>query len=339
MLCSSPDYLLELLVLHAYQEYMASAAKGLQHAGSSDAAALEAILRSFLELTARLPGSGVISIGSWLYNADTALQVVARPDLAQVLRPPGFEQHPIVLDPADPTHNVAAAVTRQGLDRLADSARAALGDGSVELAGLAMQVPQIQQQIDAMCLHHRILTEGGGTWDLIPKPVSSWLPNTGMVAISTLTQDAMEDFKMHLLVRPLRAEGTSDESLMGIELRLASNVPLLKTLSRMPLPISLTIRQGSSIEVSSRMSKERITSWLKPRGKRLEEFASQKVIVLERDIVGKLTTGAGPSWMLSREQLYTLGLCASEPEMDLVPLNAQDIAGCKVKFSLKLDFN
>jgi hypothetical protein len=146
--CRPKSFLLVLLTLKAYQQYTAAAGSALAVAavpkpGSScdEAAALGCILQNFLRLSAQLSSSTLIS---WevQYGSDTVQQVLARPDLAAALRPQGYEGHPIVLDPACPINNVAAAVADIG--RLKQLAAADLG--RVEGDRIALLEQQLQEQ-------------------------------------------------------------------------------------------------------------------------------------------------------------------------------------------------
>lgn len=343
--CSSVEYLLEVLVLHAFEDYMTAAAaaataSSISSQDPSDAAALEGILHSFLRLAARLPDSDVISAGrisacSWLYNEEAALQIIMRPEFARVLRPRGCEHHPIVLDPADPTHNVAAAVTELGIEVLAGSAQAQLAFRDLKLAGWRSKPPRarIQQQIDALCLHQRILADAGDVqWDITPRGADLWLPFADVRVMANLTHKDVPDLVLHLLTRPMRdydhdpdrASGTK-ALMMGVELRLANShvvYPLLRTLSELPPPLRVTICKGSSVEFIRRPRDS-----MSPFGSSSGSFASPEVIVLESDIVGKLGADAGPSWMLSRQ-------------VDkLVPLaNPAPGSVCMVQYKLRLSF-
>jgi hypothetical protein len=111
-----------LLVLKAFQESqaspvaMAASNTHLQDCPSAPAA-LDTVLLNFLKLTAGLNSNTVISWDDF-YSPDIVQQVLASPAYAPMLRPSGRKAHPIVLNPTNPTHNVAAICSPAALQQL-----------------------------------------------------------------------------------------------------------------------------------------------------------------------------------------------------------------------------
>ena len=113
------SYLLVLLTLKAYQDHMASA----EAAGATRAAALDDIIRLFLRETSSLSASTEITWTNF-YSREVIEKVTSKPYFRAGLHPRGFEDHPLVLDPLNPTNNVALGTTN--LDKLRELAAADL---------------------------------------------------------------------------------------------------------------------------------------------------------------------------------------------------------------------
>jgi hypothetical protein len=325
--CRSFDYLLDLLVLRAFQTCLGASGPGSNSILSGDQpAALDAVLQSFLHLAAGLPTLGVVS-WEYLYSQGTVQQAMLRPELAAVLRPAGFEGHPIVLDPADPTNNVTLALSQDGLTMLAAAARSAASTPVT----LLKQIDSLQQQLEALRLQQQMLLFGGGTWELTQHPsVSNWLPLVREPAqgLATLTDTDAPGLSMRLFPVPLQHALSTNSNLMGVELRLSEETGLLKALSTLPIPVTLC--RGSQFIVQSRASSVGV-----PTGRK---FATVDCIELDSNISGKLGIESGVKWVLSRDQLHKLGLCAADARHDVSALQAQAKAGCTVKFKLVVKF-
>jgi hypothetical protein len=181
------------LVLRAFEQYQgsgtlldgaAASSAGPHTAGAAaddqatlyDADALDTILLSFLHLLVGLTSKTLISWDS-LYSKEALLEVLADPRLAKVLRPhvdanreadaahslgvlggprvSGYER-PLVLNPADPTHNLAADVSVEQLIWLVNFGQKSLNDvQSVVMCDLRqrllqqeMKVKQLQSKLD-----------------------------------------------------------------------------------------------------------------------------------------------------------------------------------------------
>lgn len=194
--CRSFDYLLDLLVLEAYTDYLESAtADTLSHGKRMDTTvALDAVLLRFLKLVSNLSESERY-YRDWRYQYGAVGHVIDSTALAAALRPEGCEAHPIVLDPADPTNNVAAALDAEQLAEFIAAAKAALQacaataetqaavSAQAEAALLAQRDKPVvldpEQHRAAVRLHQSILEDDGNVWDWVvdPKPISSWLPS------------------------------------------------------------------------------------------------------------------------------------------------------------------
>jgi hypothetical protein len=128
--------------LQQQQQAAAGTSSATSSAGSrhDEAAVLGCITQNFLRHAAQLSSSTMLS---WevQYDRDTVQHVLTRPDLAAGLRPKGWEQHPIILDPCCPTNNVAAAVA--DLSRLKQLAAADLN--KVEGSRIALLEQQLQR--------------------------------------------------------------------------------------------------------------------------------------------------------------------------------------------------
>jgi len=111
-------------VLKAFQQYQESAPSTLDPTPSTATAAaqqslagpanaddvdwfaLDMILLNFLKLSAGLRKKSLIH-----WDVTATLNMLADPDQAAVLRPSGFDAHPLLLDPTYPAYNVATALT------------------------------------------------------------------------------------------------------------------------------------------------------------------------------------------------------------------------------------
>lgn len=330
------DYLLDLLVLRAFQN-----CPGILSADQP--AALDAILQSFLQLAAGLPTLGMVS-WEYMYTQGTVQQTMLRPDLAAILRPAGFEGHPVVLDPADPTNNVALALSQEGLAMLAAAASTPvtlltqMSSLQQEVESLrkqqSSQKDSMQQLVEAMRLQQNIVMFAGGTWSLKDISVSNWLPLGGKQtkALTILTADSVPGLVISIFAVPVQHSDSKDDGLMGVELRLGESTPALKALAGLQLPIPVALCSGSRITVQSRAS-IMLTD--------CSYFATRDELLLgpfEKAISGSLKVGSGIRWMLSRSQLISLGLCATDAKEVVSVLQAQAKASCTVQFELKLRF-
>jgi hypothetical protein len=339
------DYLVDLLVLKAFQDYQTSVA-ALQEQGPDDAAALDAVLTNFLQLAADLPKQGVIS-WEYLYSKDTALQVVAHPRLSKLLRPSGFESHPIVLDPVDPTTNVAVALTSDDLQAFSAAAKDASAKCSTAVQALIVQrtvqqVPSIQEQLAAMRLHQRILLLKGGT-SSPALPLKEWLsadlggPSQQRPARS-MAVESVAPFKVEFMPIPFknlsRSEGDGDAELLGVELRLDASDPVVKVMCDLDLPIPITILEGSSITVVPGPDQM-------PLSDKETQSSSPRCVELGEEISGVLGVESGVKWMLSRDHLLRLGLCRGDGvglRSDLEVLQHHAQAACKLQYKLRIAF-
>lgn len=207
--CRPKSYLLVLLGLEAYQQYLATAAAhnlstpastatpGAYAASSfsnhDKAVAVEFIFITFLELAATLSPNTLLC-WDMLFSCKVVPQVMACPDFSRILRPKGCESHPLVLDLGNPVNNVAAAVP--ALDRLKQLAAADLElvmeDANMQLQ---QQVQELQSEqkaqaaenarntaaVAALILHQQIVCKNqppssGYTWKF-DMPVAAWLPD------------------------------------------------------------------------------------------------------------------------------------------------------------------
>jgi len=200
------------------------------------------------------------------YSRELVQQVLTRPDLAAMLRPKGCEAHPLVLDPANPTNNVAAAVC--SLDRLRQLAAADLSSIEGDL------IMQLQQQVDKLCTGHqaeleaqRVKTEqlqqeqssfrsamlmqqrilgaaGSGSYSCkVEMPVKAWLPSSA----SVVKEATWNSPPITLQVCSLPAVQDKGHMWAGIELRLAAANPGLTALIRWEFPVPITVLSNSTV--------------------------------------------------------------------------------------------
>jgi hypothetical protein len=323
--CRPKSFLLVLLTLKAYQQHITAAAAVNSAAaaavpGSShdEAAALGCILQNFLRLAAQLSSSSVFS---WelQYSSDTVQQVLARPDLAAVLRPKGCEGHPIILDPACPTNNVAAAVA--DLSRLQQLAAADLAKvGGSRIALLEQQLQEqkqlVQQQAKrfaALLLHQRMLSfqqsnasvprHAAWTWPEFSMPVSAWLPGTPEQVLSTKWTDIDgAQLWISIVSKPYSSTAYGDDKLAGFALRLAAGGSTeMASIVEMRLAVPIAVLKGTTITLESPGS---------------SSGSSTSTIQLQNDVQGVMIGSSGVLVALDFAQLRELGLLSCFSNID-----------------------
>jgi tRNA nucleotidyltransferase (CCA-adding enzyme) len=127
---------------------------------------LDTILLNFLQCLAGLTPKTLISWDS-LYSQETLLQVLADPQLGCVLRPGWTLQGsrtdtlsqssagPLVLNPADPTHNLAASVSIEQLTCFVNFGQKTLND--VQHAVMCdLRRRLLQQEMKVKRLHSKL---------------------------------------------------------------------------------------------------------------------------------------------------------------------------------------
>jgi hypothetical protein len=330
-----------LLTLKAYQQYISqaagsnAAAAALPKRSSShdEAAALGCILQNFLRLSAGLSSSTLIS---WelQYGSDTVQQVLARPDLAAALRSQGCEGHPIVLDPACPTNNVAAAVADIGrLKQLAAADLARVEGDRIALLEQQLQeqklvVQQLRQeqqetvlkaqqeqnaamqrqakQLAALLLQQQILgagaCRGSLRWEL-SRPVGAWLPsNAAQIVAGPIEVNGVPGLFLQAVSEPYSKTAYGNDYLAGIEIQLAvDGKPNLASLAQQKLPISFQVvgrRAGCNSSSCTSITLPPADGY----------YHSSSEVQLEADVTGTMIGSAGVKVLLTRRQMYSLEL-------------------------------
>jgi hypothetical protein len=261
-----------------------------------------------------------------------------------VLRPKGCEGHPIILDPACPTNNVAAAVADLSrLQQLAaadlarvEGSRIAMLEQKLQEQQSALQKVQLMQnaivqqqatQLAALLLHQRILVAGprSGTvsWEFT-MPVSAWLVSSGSQVVAGPVQ-TVSGLYLQIISLPYSKTAYGD-ALVGIEVQLATDSkPELRTVAELDLPIPFQVlARGAGYNNSG------TTISLQPETSGYYQSGSE--VQLDGDCAGTLAGSAGVRVMLSCQKLRSLYLTGSYSD-DVWSLEEKKHR--TVKFSLK----
>mmetsp|Transcript_28943 Transcript_28943/g.63813 ORF Transcript_28943/g.63813 Transcript_28943/m.63813 type:complete len:314 (+) Transcript_28943:407-1348(+) len=115
---------------------------------------MEEAFLNFLKLTSGLSPS-TLEYWEVYYQREAVMQVLSDSSAHAVLRPPGFEHYPLILDPANITNNVALGMPRANLEALINAAKTDLGVVTVgdvrrmraELDGCQALVKQLMQDM------------------------------------------------------------------------------------------------------------------------------------------------------------------------------------------------
>eukprot|EP00195_Chlamydomonas_chlamydogama_P015458 CAMPEP_0202898532 /NCGR_PEP_ID=MMETSP1392-20130828/7028_1 /ASSEMBLY_ACC=CAM_ASM_000868 /TAXON_ID=225041 /ORGANISM="Chlamydomonas chlamydogama, Strain SAG 11-48b" /LENGTH=476 /DNA_ID=CAMNT_0049584489 /DNA_START=315 /DNA_END=1745 /DNA_ORIENTATION=- len=226
-----PTTLMLLLIgLKAFQATSVPGAGSEQH--------MEAAMHRFLEMVASLSASTLLYMDVY-YSKEIVYRALADPDAQAMLRPPGFEEHPIVLDPANPTCNLALgtpdlnllkAVAQRELQQVPGAMTALqqqqvglaarLAELQLQQAAAAQQLAQMQlilkRLVTGMQAICRFTCEGQGSMWLVKQPIVLLQPiKAGPFDLQLLTEPAA-------VVQP-DAQSACYAGQMGLRVRFVGN--------------------------------------------------------------------------------------------------------------------
>lgn len=237
------------------------------------AAVVEHIMVKLLRLAAGLSSSTLL-FWEVHFSSEVVQQMLARPDWATVLRPKGCELHPLVLDLANPTNNVAAAVP--AIDRLRQLAAADLcsveGDAimqlqqqlrefNIQLCGTRNQLQKMEDRLDtevvyaaetrgALVVHQQILCRKPICNWSFEFPATDWLPDSKSKHIAgPQIIDKVSGLSLEFFSQPL--EYNSDQPWAGISFKFAATGAYkLQKLVDLLLPVPIKICSSSKVTLS-----------------------------------------------------------------------------------------